>query len=152
MTSDNNWSFQLDWLNILNILGITKIEQISKSKKAKALKRVSKVYGAELLNTMKPEELDQIVANELRSLMKRELNEISKRNEKIEKEIQNKMLPLKKGRVIGINMSDLRDLDPKADIEDIIKYFSKKLSDNDDDDDADDEDGGPDEDKNGIYI
>jgi hypothetical protein len=151
MTSDNNWSIQLDWLNIINILGIDRIEQIPKSKKSRALKKVTKEYGSELLNTMKPGELDQIVANELRSVMKRELNEISKRNEKIQKEIQSKMLPLKKGKIIGINMSDLRDLDPKADIEDIIKYFSKKLNDNDDDDDSDDEDG-PDEDKNGIYI
>ena len=78
MTPDNNWSFQLDWLNILQILGLNKIEQIPKSKKSRALKRVTKVYGEELLNTMKPEELDQIVANELRSLMKRELSEISK--------------------------------------------------------------------------
>ena len=151
MTSDNNWSFQLDWLNIINILGLNRIEQVPKSKKSKALKRVTKVYGAELLNTMKPKELDQIVANELRSLMKRELSEISKRKEKMEKEIQSKMLPLKKGKIIGINMNDLRDLDPKADIEDIIKFFSKKRNDNEDDDDTDDEDG-PDEDKNGIYI
>jgi hypothetical protein len=151
MTPDNNWSIQLDWLNIINILGLDRIEQISKSKRAKALKKVTKAYGTELLNTMKPEELDQLVANELSSLMKRELGEISRRNEKMKKEIQSKMLPLKKGRIIGINMSDLRDLDPKADIEDIIKYFSKKLSDNNDDDD-DEEDDGPDEDKNGIYI
>jgi hypothetical protein len=63
MTPDNNWSFQLDWLNILQILGLSKIEQIPKSKKLRALKRITKVYGVELLNTMKPEELDQLVAN-----------------------------------------------------------------------------------------
>jgi len=150
MSQNYNWSLQLDWLNILKLLGLDKIEQIPKSKKSKALKRIDKVYGAELLYTLKPEELDQIVANELRALMKKELNEISKQNEKIEKEIRNKMLGPKKGGVIGINMSDL---DPNADIEDIIKFLSKKLNRNDEDDDFDiDEDDEPDEDKSGIYI
>jgi phage terminase Nu1 subunit (DNA packaging protein) len=79
--------------------------------------------------------------------MKRELNEISKQNERIEKDLQNKMMPLKKGKIIGINMNDLA----KADLDDIIKFFSKNQNENDDDDDND-EDDGPDEDKNGIYI
>ena len=150
MTQNYNWALQLDWLNILKILGLVKIEQIPESKKSKALKRIDKVYGSELLYTLKPEELDQIVANELRSLMKKELNEISKQNEKIEKEIRNKMLGPKKGGVIGINMNDL---DPNADIEDIIKFLSKKFNRADDDDDFDtDEEDGPDEDKSGIYI
>ena len=134
----------------MNILGLAKIEQIPKSKKSKALKRIDKVYGAELLYTLKPEELDQIVANELRGLMKKELSVISKQNEKMEKEIRNKMLGPKKGGIIGINMSDL---DPNADIEDIIKFLSKRLNKNDEDDDFDADDGDePDEDKSGIYI
>lgn len=153
MSENYNWSFQLDWLNILKILGLVKIEQIPKSKKSKALKRITKVYGDEVLNTLKPEELDEIVANELRVLMRKELNEISKQNKFIEKEIRTKMFPLKKGRVIGINMSDLKDLDPNADIEDIIKFFSKKLNRNDDEEDLDaDEEDKPDDDKSGIYI
>ena len=150
MTQNYNWSFQLDWLNILKILGLVKIEQIPESKKAKALKRINKVYDAEILNTLKPEELDQIVANELRGLMKKELSAIAKQNEKIEKDIRDKMLGPKKGGVIGINMSDL---DPNADIEDIIKFLSRKLNKNDDDDDFDlDDEDEPDEDKSGIYI
>lgn len=150
MTQNYNWSFQLDWLNILKILGLVKIEQIPESKKSKALKRINKVYGAEVLNTLKPEELDQIVANELRVLMKKELNVISKQNEKIEREIRNKMQGPKKGGVIGINMSDL---DPNADIEDIIKFLSKRFNKNDEDDDFDvDDEDEPDEDKSGIYI
>lgn len=150
MTQNYNWSFQLDWLSILKILGLVKIEQIPESKKSKALKRINKVYDAEILNTLKPEELDQIVANELRVLMKKELSAIDKQNEKIEKEIRDKMLGPKKGGVIGINMSDL---DPNADIEDIIKFLSRKLNKNDDDDDFDlDDEDEPDEDKSGIYI
>ncbi len=62
------------------------------------------------------------------------------------------MLPLKKGKVIGINMSDLRDLDPNADMEEIMKYFSKKFLKNEEDDEKDDDHEDIDEDKTGIYI
>ena len=62
------------------------------------------------------------------------------------------MLPFKKGKVIGINMRDLRDLDPNADMEEIMKYFSKKFLNNKEDEENNDDHDDIDEDKTGIYI
>jgi len=149
MSESDIWSFQLDWLNIIKLLGLHSINQIPESKKEKALKKITKLYGSEMLLTLKPSELDELVANELKIILKRELLENVRQKEKLEREIQNKMLPLKKGKIVGINMSDLRDLDPNADMKEIMKYFSKKFLNNGDDDDDDDD---IDEDKTGIYI
>ena len=152
MSDSDIWSFQLDWLNIIKLLGFHSIQQIPETKKLKALKKITKLYGTELLLTLKPNELDELVADELKILLKRELIEDARQKEKLEREIQQKILPLKKGKIVGINMSDLRDLDPNADMEEIMKYFSKKVLNNEDDDEKDDEPGDIDEDKTGIYI
>ncbi len=158
MSESDIWSFQLDWLNIIKLLGFHSIEQIPESKKLKALKKITKLHGTELLLTLKPSELDELVVDELKTLLKRELMDDAKQKEKIVREIRHKVLPLKRGKIIGINMNDLRDLDPNADMEEIMKYFSKKfLSDegddeNDDGDDVDDEREDIDDDKTGFYI
>ena len=152
MSESDIWSFQLDWLNIIKLLDLHSIHQIPETKKLKALKKITKLYGTELLLTLKPTELDELVTDELRILLKRELIEDARQKEKLEREIQQKILPLKKGKIVGINMSDLRDLDPNADMEEIMKYFSKKFLNNEDDDEKDDEPGDIDEDKTGIYI
>jgi len=152
MSDKEIWSYQLDWLNIIELLGLDSINQIPEFKKEKAIKKITKIYGAELLLTLKPAELDELVSNELRDLMKRELLLHSKRKEKFEKEARSKMAPFKKGNVIGINMSDLKDLDPNADPEEIFKYLSKKFLGNDEDEDDDDKKDRYDEDKTGYYI
>ncbi|GAH43729.1 unnamed protein product, partial [marine sediment metagenome] len=134
MSESDIWSFQLDWLNIISLLGFHSIDQIPESKKLKALKKITKLYGTEMLLTLKPKELDELVTDELRGLLKRELMDDARQKQKIEREIRRKMLPLKNGKVIGINMRDLRDLDPNADMEEIMKYFSKKFLKNEKDD------------------
>ena len=152
MSESDIWSFQLDWLNIIKLLGFHSINQIPETKKQKALKKITKLYDTEVLLTLKPNELDELVADELKILLKRELIEDARQKEKIEKEIRHKVLPLKNGKIVGINMSDLRDLDPNADMNEIMKYFSKKFLKNDEDDENDDDPGDIDEDKTGIYI
>ena len=152
MSESDIWSFQLDWLNIISLLGFHSIDQIPESKKLKALKKITKLYGTEMLLTLKPRELDELVTDELRGLLKRELMDDARQKQKIEREIRQKMLPLKNGKVIGINMRDLRDLDPNADMEEIMKYFSKKFLKNEEDDEKDDDHEDIDEDKTGIYI
>ncbi|MBY9003366.1 MAG: hypothetical protein KGD73_05295 [Candidatus Lokiarchaeota archaeon] len=152
MSESDIWSFQLDWLNIINLLGFHSINQIPETKKQKTLKKITKLYGTEVLLTLKPNELDELVADELKILLKREIMEDARQKEKIEREIRHKVLPLKNGKILGINMSDLRDLDPNADMDEIMKYFSKKFLKNDDNDENDDDPGDIDEDKTGIYI
>jgi len=153
MSESDIWSFQLDWLNIIKLLGFHSIKQIPESKKLKALKKITKLYGTELLLTLKPSELDELVVDELKTLLKRELMDDAKQKEKLEREIRHKILPLKRGKIIGINMNDLRDLDPNADMEEIMKYFSKKFLNDDGDNETDDDDHEDiDEDKTGIYI
>jgi len=152
MTDKEIWSYQLDWLNIIKLLGLDTINQIPEFKKEKAIKKITKLYGVELLLTLKPTELDELVSNELRDLMKRELLLNSRRKERLEKEVRNKMMTFKKGNVIGINMNDLKDLDPNADPEEIFKYLSKKFLGNDEEDDDDDKKDRYDEDKTGYYI
>jgi len=151
MSDKEIWSYQLDWLNIIKLLGLKSIIQIPEFKKDKAIKKVTKIYGTELLLTFKPTELDELVANELRDLMKRELLINSRKQEKLEKEARSKMMPFKKGGIIGINMNDLKDLDPNADPEEIFKFLSKKFLGDDDEDDEDRNDRY-DEDKSGYYI
>lgn len=152
MSESDIWSFQLDWLNIIKLLGFHSVLQIPETKKQKALKKITKLYGTEVLLTLQPNELDELVADELKILLKRELIENARQKEKLERKIHQKILPLKKGKIIGININDLRDLDPNADMEEIMKFFSKKFLNNEDDDDKDDETGDRDEDKTGIYI
>jgi hypothetical protein len=151
MSEKQIWFYQLDWLNILNILGLDSISQIPEFKKNKAIKNLSKQFGDELLLTFKPTELDELVANELRNVMRKELTIHTRQQERKERELKNRLGSLQKGGVIPINLNDLKDIDPDADLEDLIKYFSKKFM-NDDNDDNDDDSDTYDEDKSGYYI
>ena len=145
------WSSQLDWLNIINMLGLDTVEQIPELKKEKALRKLHKLYGTEVLLSLLPHELDELVAGELRNVMKKELTSQARKKAQEERAMQDKLMSFKKGNVIGINMNDLKDLDPNASPEDIFKYLSKKFLNNDDDDEDDDTDRY-DEDKSGYYI
>lgn len=152
MSEKQNWSYQLDWLNIISILGLDSITQIPEYKKDKAIKRLSKTYGDEVLLTLKPNELDELVANELSDIMRKELTLHARNQEKMEREFKNRLGSLKKGGVIPINLNDLKDIDPDVDLEELIKYFSKKFMRDDDDTDNDDDFDPYDEDKSGYYI
>ena len=152
MSEKQIWSYQLDWLNIISILGLDSINQIPEPKKEKAIKKLSKTYGDEVLLTLKPNELDELVANELSDLMRKELILHARKQEKMERELKNQLGSLKKGGIIPINLNDLKDLDPDVDLEELIKYFSKKFMGEDDDKDNDDDLDPYDEDKSGYYI
>jgi len=73
MPEKEAWALQLDWLNIVSILRLDSIEQIPETKRERAIKRISKLYGAESLLSFQPSELDELVANYLRELMRKEL-------------------------------------------------------------------------------
>lgn len=152
MSEKQIWPYHLDWLNIINILGLESINQIPEYKKQKAIKRLTKTYGDEVLLTLKPKELDELVANELSDLMKKELAMHARQQEKMERELKNRLGSLKKGGIIPINLNDFKDLDPDMDMEELIKYFSKKFRGEDDDKDTDDEVDPYDEDKSSYYI
>lgn len=151
MSEEEAWTHQLDWLNIINILGLKSIKQIPESKKDKALKKLTKLYGVEMLLNLTPEELDELVADQLRELMKKELTLNAKRQEKMEREFKTKAIPFKNGGIIPINLNDLKDFDPDMDPEEILKFLSKKFL-NDDDEDKDDDKDRYDDDKSFYYI
>jgi hypothetical protein len=144
-----SWSTKLDWLNILSKLNLESISQIPEFKKEKAIKRITKFYGSEVLIEFEPNYLDKLVVNELKELMKKELILNARRQEKIEKDLRNKIIPLKKGGIIKIDPRDLKDF--KGDPEDMLKYFYKKFLGKDDDDKDDDKDNYK-EDNTGYYI
>ena len=73
MTNNDIWTIQLDWLNIINLLGLDSMTDIPEFKKEKAIKRISKTYNTNTLLELAPEELDNLVAHELRDLMRKEL-------------------------------------------------------------------------------
>lgn len=144
------WTIKLDWLNILTLLGFDSIKQIPQYKKEKAIKRVDKLYSSEVLIDMQPIELDKLVANELRELMKKEIAIKVKEQEKMQKEIRN-VIPFKNGGVIKINPQDLKDLGFNGDPEEFIKKILKRFS-GDDEDEKDDEPDKYREDSTGYYI
>ncbi len=144
-----SWTVKLDWLNIVSRLKLDSINQISEFKKDKAIKRITKTYGTQTLMEYEPDVLDKIVVNELKELMKKELLLIAKRQERIEKEIRNKIIPMKKGGIIRLDPRDLKNF--KGDPEEMMKYFYKKLLGQDDDDQDDDKDNSNDDNK-GYYI
>jgi hypothetical protein len=152
MSESDEWSSQLDWLNIIEILDLESIHQIPELKKKKVIKKLSKLYGSEVLLSLTPNELDELVANELRDIMKKELITYARRKQQIENSVKRRMSPLKKGKIIGINMNDLKDIDPNADPEEIIRYFSKKLLGDNDEDDNDEDADKYDDDKDSYYI
>ena len=152
MSDDKPWIYQLDWLKIISILGLNSIHEIPQFKKDKALKRLTRLYSNEVLLKLEPEELDELVADQLRDLMKKELAIIARTQEKIEREIQSKANPFKNGGIIPINLNDLKDFDPDMDPEELLKFLSKKFRLNDDDDENDDGKDKYDDDKTFYYI
>ena len=150
MSEKEAWAYQLDWLNIIHLMGLDTIHQIPEHKKEKVVKKLTKLYDTELLLSFTPSELDELVANELNILMKKELISHERQKKRIEKQLISKMGPLRQ-RIIPIDMNDLKDLDP-ADVEDIKKFFSKMIMGKEDEDDNDDDNDTNMDDKTGYYI
>jgi hypothetical protein len=155
MEEDKNllsWAVKLDWLNILSKLNLESISQIPKDKKEKALKRIAKFYGLEALLEFDPDYLDNLVINELKELMKKELLQNERKQERMEKELRDKIIPFKRGSIIKIDPRDFKDFkDDPEDPDKIFKYFYKKLLGKDDDDNDDDNDSYK-EDNTHYYI
>jgi len=142
-----SWTVKLDWLNILSMLRLVSISKIPEFKREKAVRRVSKTYDIQTLMECEPETLDKFVVNELRDLMKKELLQNVKNQERIEKQMRNRFIPMKKGGIIRLDPRDLKDF--KGDPEEMLKFFYKKfLGEGGDDDDKDDDR----EDNTGYYI
>ena len=148
MTEKEAWAYQLDWLNIVSILRLDIIDQIPEVKRERVIKRITKLYGTESLLSFKPSELDELVANDLRELMKKELVMHARRKEKIAKQMKAKMSPLKNPGVIGIDMNEIKDMNP----DELMKFFSNKLMGKKNDDDQDDDNDKYSEDKHSYYI
>ena len=148
MTGEEAWAFQLDWLNIVSILRLDSIDQIPETKKERVIKKISKLYGAESLLSFKPSELDELVANELRDLMRKEIIMHARQKEKIEKQMKARMSPFKNQGVMRIDMNEIKDMNP----DELMKFFSKQLMGKKDDDDQDDDNDKYSEDKNSYYI
>ena len=82
--------------------------------------------------------------------MKKELLLHKKKQKELEREIRNKVIPLKRGGIIKLDPRDLKDF--KGDKEDMLKFLYKKfLGDKKDDDNDDDKDKYK-EDRNHYYI
>ena len=147
--TDYSWVFKLDWLNILKILKLDSIDDISESISQKVIKKVTRIYDSYVLNNFEPEELDEIVAEELKNEkdLKKKLTEHARKRENLEKEIRSKIIPFKDGGIIKINPQDLKDFD--GDPEKMLKYFKKFLGNNEDEDDDKDKYN---EDNTGYYI
>ena len=147
--TDYSWAIKLDWLNILKILKLDSIEDISESISQKAIKKITKIYGSYVLNNFEPEELDEIVAEELKNEkeLKRKFTEHARKRENLEKEIRSKIIPFKQGGIIKINPQDLKNFD--GDPEKMLRYLKKFLG-NDDDEDNDNDEYK--EDNTGYYI
>ena len=150
MSEKEAWAYQLDWLNIIHLMGLDSIFQIPEHKREKAVKKLTKLYDTELLLSFAPSELDELVANELNTLMKKELISHERQKKRIEKQLRSQMGPFRRG-IIPIDMNDLKDLDPKV-IEDIKKFFSKNLMGKEDEEDHDDDNDTNIDDKTGYYI
>ncbi len=147
MPEKEAWAYQLDWLNIITILGLDTIDQIPEDKRIRVTKKLSKLYGSESLLSFKPQELDELVASELKNLMEKELRTHAKQKERMQKQIKNRMSSLKRPGVIPIDMNDLKDLP-----DEVKKMFSKMFMQNEGDDENDDDGDDYNEDKNSYYI
>ena len=147
MPEKEAWAFQLDWLNIVTILGFDTIDQIPEDKRIRVTKKLSKLYNSESLLSFKPQELDELVASELKNLMEKELRTHAKQKERMQKQIKNRMPSLKRPGVIPIDINDLKDLP-----DEVKKMFSKMFMQNEGDDDKDDDKDDYNEDRNSYYI
>ena len=154
MPEKEAWAYQLNWLNIVSILRLDKYDDIPEAKRERAVKRISKLYGAESLLSFQPSELDELVANDLRELMKRELQMHARNKDKIAKQMKAEMSPLKNPGVIGIDVNEIKDMN----FDELKKYFSNKYNlmrkkdDKDQNDDTDTDTDKYSEDKNSYYI
>ena len=147
MPEKEAWAYQLDWLNIVTILGLDTIDQIPEDKIIRVTKKLSKLYSSESLLSFKPQELDELVASELKNLMEKELRTHAKQKERIQKQMKNRMPSFKRPGVIPIDMNDLKDLP-----DEVKKMFSKMFMQNEGDEDNDDDSDDYSEDKNSYYI
>ncbi|MHA1351123.1 MAG: hypothetical protein ACTSPZ_09865 [Promethearchaeota archaeon] len=147
MPEKEAWVYQLDWSNIITILGLDKMEQIPEDKRNKVTKKLSKLYGSESMLSFNPQELDELIASELKNLMEKELRSHAKQKEKMEKQMRARMPSLKRPGVIPIDMNDIKDLP-----DEIKKMFSKMFMQNEGDDDSEDDSDKYSEDKNSYYI
>jgi len=151
MEEDNKkfcWTTKLDWLSILSMLNLESISQIPEFKKDKAIRRITKFYSTEALLEFEPSYLDKLIVNELKELMKKELLLNERKQERMERELRNKIIPMKSGGIIKLDPRDLKDF--KGDPSELIKYFKKFLG--KDDDDKDDDKDNYKEDNTHYYI
>ena len=147
MTEKEAWALQLDWLNIVSILRLDIIDQIPEFKRDRVIKKITKLYGAESLLSFKPGELDELVANELRELMKKELVSHARQKEKLERQMKAKMSPFKNPGVMRIDMNDIKDMP-----DELKNFFSRQLTGKNPEKDQEDDDDKYSEDKNSYYI
>jgi len=147
MPEKEAWVYQLDWSNIITILGLDKMEQIPEDKRIRVTKKLSKLYGSESMLSFKPQELDELVASELKNLMEKELRSHAKQKEKMQKQMKTRMPAFKQPGVIPIDMNNIKDLP-----DEIKKMFSKMFMQNEGDDDNDEDSDKYSEDKNSYYI
>ena len=148
-----SWTIKLDWLNVLNKLSLESIHQIPEEKKDKAIKKITKTFGAQTLLDLEPSELDILVVDELKELMKKELLVRHKQKEKIQQEMRSKFMPFKQGGIIKIDPRDFKDLDVDSDNpEDFLKALYKKLMGENEGDEEDDDNDSYHEDSTGYYI
>ena len=143
------WRVKLDWLKILQKLNLDNINQIAEFKKIKALKKINAKYGSENLMDFEPEYLENLVADELKEIMKKELSINAKKQAERERAIRSKVIPFKKGGIIKLDPRDLKDFN--GDEKEMLKFFYKKFLGRDDDDKDDDKDKYK-EDNTGYYI
>lgn len=152
MTEEENnflWTIKLDWLNIVSMLNLDDINQIAEFKKIKALKKINAKYGSENLMDFEPEYLENLVTDELKEVMKKELSIKAKKQAEKERDIRSKVIPFKKGGIIKLDPRDLKDFN--GDEKEMLKFFYKKFLGRDDDDKDDDKDKHK-EDNTGYYI
>jgi len=148
MTGKEAWVLMLDWSSIVSILQLDTFDEIPENKRDRVIKKISKLYGQETLLTFKPSELDELVANELRELMKKEIATHAREREKLERQMKAKMAPFKNQGVMRIDMNEIKDMDP----DELMKFFSNKIRGKKNDDDPDDDNDKYSEDKNSYYI
>ncbi|MBY9012738.1 MAG: hypothetical protein KGD70_10225 [Candidatus Lokiarchaeota archaeon] len=148
MTGKEAWVLMLDWSSIVSFLQLDTFDEIPETKRERVIKKISKLYGQETLLTFKPSELDELVANELRELMKKEIATHAREREKLERQMKAKMAPFKNQGVMRIDMNEIKDMDP----DELMKFFSNKIMGKKNDDDPDDDNDKYSEDKNSYYI
>ena len=148
MTGKEAWVLMLDWSSIVSFLQLDTFDEIPETKRERVIKKISKLYGQETLLTFKPSELDELVANELRELMKKEIATHAREREKLERQMKAKMAPFKNQGVMRIDMNEIKDMDP----DELMKFFSNKIMGKKNDDDQDDDNDKYSEDKNSYYI